>query len=92
MRLGAAAPSVVLTPYLFGAAGEREIYQPTAAELGSVHAYNYGVGLRFNMPSWANDAPDAYAFVEASRGYVDQVIAPTSNYSSRIFAGLLIQH
>jgi hemolysin activation/secretion protein len=88
----AGGPSVVFTPYLFGAAGERVIYQPTAAEAGTVHAYNYGVGLRFNMPSWANDAPDAYAFVEASRTYEDHVIAPMSNFGSRIFAGFLVQY
>jgi hemolysin activation/secretion protein len=88
----ATGPSLALTPYLFGAAGQRVIYQPTAAEIGSVNVYNYGVGLRFNMPSWTNDAPDAYAFVEASRGYVDRVLAPMSNNTSRIFAGILVQY
>jgi hypothetical protein len=81
-----------LTPYLFAATGERDIFQPTAVELGSVHVSNYGVGARFNIPSWTPDAADTYAFIEASRGYVDQVIAPMSNYSSRIFAGILIQY
>ena len=50
------------------------------------------MGARFNLPSWTTYAPDAYAFVEASRGYANLVIAPTSNYSSRIFAGLLLQY
>jgi hypothetical protein len=57
-----------------------------------VHVFNYGLGTRFNVPSWAPDAPDTYAFVEASNGYVDQVIAPMTNNSSRIFAGILVQY
>ena len=89
---GGPASSIVFTPYIFGAAGDREIYDPTAAELGSVQVYNYGLGLRFNLPSWADNAPDTYAFIEASRGYVDRVIAPTSNNSSRIFAGISVQY
>ena len=86
------AATLISTPYLFGATGERDIYQPTAVELGSVRVSNYGLGARFNVPSWTPDAADSYAFVEASRGYVDQVIAPMPNYSSRIFAGVLIQY
>jgi hemolysin activation/secretion protein len=84
--------TLIVTPYLFGATGERDIYQPTAVEIGSVHAFNYGVGTRFNVPSWTSDAPDTYAFVEASNGYVDQVIAPMTNNSSRIFAGIFVQY
>jgi hemolysin activation/secretion protein len=86
------AATLILTPYLFGATGERDINQPTAVELGSVHVSNYGLGVRFNVPSWTPAAADTYAFVETSRGYVNQVIAPMPNYSSRIFAGLLIQY
>ncbi|MGA8613490.1 MAG: ShlB/FhaC/HecB family hemolysin secretion/activation protein, partial [Xanthobacteraceae bacterium] len=86
------AATLIFTPYLFGATGERDIYQPTAVELGSVHVSNYGLGARFNVPSWTPDAANTYAFVEASRGYVNQVIAPMPNYSSRIFAGALIQY
>jgi hemolysin activation/secretion protein len=85
-------PSLTVTPYLFGATGERDIYQPTVEELGSVHVLNYGLGTRFNLPSWAADAPDTYAFVEASNGYVNQVIAPMTNNSTRIFAGILVQY
>jgi hemolysin activation/secretion protein len=84
--------TLVTTPYLFGASGERDIYQPTAVEIGSVHVYNFGVGTRFNVPSWNPDAANTYAFVEASRGYANLVIAPMPNYSSRIFAGILIQY
>ena len=32
--------TLVFTPYLFGATGERNIYQPTAVEFGSVHVSN----------------------------------------------------
>ena len=86
------AATLVLTPYLFGATGEVDIYQPTAVQLGSVHVSNYGVGTRFNVPSWAPDAADTYAFIEASRGYINQVITPTPNYTSRLFAGILMQY
>jgi hemolysin activation/secretion protein len=84
--------TLVVTPYVFGASGEIDIYQPTAAQIGSVHVSNYGLGTRFNLPSWANNAPDTYAFVEWSRGYANQVIAPTPNWSSRTFAGILVQY
>ena len=84
--------TLVFTPYLFGATGERIIDQPTAGEFASVHVTNWGVGARFNLPSWTSYAPDGYAFVEASEGYTNLVIAPTSNYSSRVFAGLLLQY
>ena len=86
------AATLIFTPYLFGATGERDIYQPTAVEVGSVHVFNYGLGTRFNVPSWNPDAPDTYAFVEASNGYVNQVIAPMTNNSSRIFAGVVVQY
>jgi hemolysin activation/secretion protein len=86
------AAALVVSPYVFGATGEIDIYQPTAVQIGSVHVSNYGVGARFNVPSWSTYAADTYAFIEASRGYVDQVIAPTPNYSSRIFAGVLLQY
>jgi hemolysin activation/secretion protein len=86
------AATLIFTPYLFSATGERDIYQPTTAELGSVHVFNYGLGTRFNVPSWTPDAPDTYAFVEASNGYVNQVIAPMTNNSSRIFAGIVVQY
>jgi hemolysin activation/secretion protein len=91
LAMGGAA-TLIFTPYLFGATGERDIYQPTAVEVGSVHVFNYGLGTRFNVPSWTPDAPDTYAFVEASNGYVDQVIAPMTNYSTRIFAGVVVQY
>jgi hemolysin activation/secretion protein len=92
-QINAGTPvTLVFTPYVFAATGERDIYQPTAAQIGSVHVDNYGVGTRLNIPSWSPYAADTYAFVEASRGYVNQVFAPTPNDSSRIFAGILVQY
>jgi hemolysin activation/secretion protein len=86
------AAKLVVTPYVFGATGEIDINQPTTVQISSTHVSNYGVGTRFNVPSWADYAADTYAFIEASRGYVDRVIAPTPNDSSRIFVGLMVQY
>jgi len=69
-KLTPTAATLVLTPYLFAATGERDIFQPTAAEIGSVHISNYGVGTRVNIPSWAPNAADTYGFVEWSQGYI----------------------
>jgi hypothetical protein len=63
-----------------------------AALRASYHVSNYGIGTRLNVPSWAPNAADTYAFIEASRGYVNQVIAPLPNDSSRIFSGILAQY
>jgi hemolysin activation/secretion protein len=84
--------SMLVTPYIFGATGERIFKQPTALEFASVHASNYGGGARFNLPGWTEYMPDAYAFVEASRGYVNLVTAPTPRESSRVFGGVLLQY
>jgi hemolysin activation/secretion protein len=84
--------TLVATPYVFAASGEIDIFQPTAAQIGSVHVSNYGIGTRFNLPSWAYQIADTYGFVEASNGYVNQVIAPMTAHSSRIFAGILVQY
>lgn len=92
VTLPAAPASLIATPYVFLATGERVIYQPTAVEFGSVHATNFGIGARLNLPSWADYAPDGYAFVEASRGYAVPVLVGTPNFSSRIFAGFLVQY
>ena len=91
-KLTPTAATLVLTPYLFAATGERDIFQPTAAEIGSVHISNYGVGTRVNIPSWAPNAADTYGFVEWSQGYINQVIAPMQNRTSRVFAGILVQY
>ncbi|MBV8837829.1 MAG: hypothetical protein JO000_14925, partial [Alphaproteobacteria bacterium] len=84
--------TILLTPYLFGAHGERILWMPTAVEFGSVHVSNYGIGVRFNLPGVTDYMPDSYAFVEASNGYTNLVTAPATNHSSRIFAGLLLQY
>jgi hypothetical protein len=55
---------LTITQYIFGATGERIFYQPTVLELASVHATNYGVGLRFVTTRWAELMPNSYAFVE----------------------------
>ena len=57
---------VNVTRYLFGATGERLFYQPTVLELGSVHATNFGAGMRFSFVRWNNFMPNSYAFVETS--------------------------
>jgi len=84
--------TILLTPYLFGAHGERILWAPTVLEFGSQHATNYGVGMRFNLPGFADYMPDSYAFVEASNGYLTNPVLPLTNHSSRIFAGLLVQY
>ncbi len=84
--------TILLTPYLFGAHGERILWAPTAVEFGSVHVSNYGVGMRFNLPGFADYMPDSYAFVEASNGYTNLAVLPATQHSSRIFAGLLLQY
>ncbi|MBV8841135.1 MAG: ShlB/FhaC/HecB family hemolysin secretion/activation protein [Alphaproteobacteria bacterium] len=84
--------TILLTPYLFGAHGERILWAPTALEFGSVHVSNYGIGMRFNLPGFADYMPDSYAFVEASNGYTNLAVLPATQHSSRIFAGLLLQY
>src|SRR5262249_20533448 len=70
------------------ATGERIFYQPTAVELASVHATNYGVGLRFVTTRWAELMPNSYAFVEWSQLRSSD---PTLD-RWRFFSGVLIQY
>ena len=77
-----------ITQYIFGATGERIFYQPTVLELGSVHATNYGVGLRFVTTRWAELMPNSYAFVEWSQLRSSD---PTLD-RWRFFSGVLIQY
>jgi hemolysin activation/secretion protein len=77
-----------ITPYAFGAMGERIYYQPTVLELGSVHVTNVGIGLRLISTRWAELMPNSYAFVEGSRVKSSD---PTLE-QWRIFAGALIQY
>jgi hemolysin activation/secretion protein len=77
-----------VTPYAFGAMGERIYYQPTVLELGSIHVTNVGLGLRFVSTRWAELMPNSFAFVEGSRVKSSD---PTRE-RWRIFAGALIQY
>ena len=79
---------LTLMPYVFEATGDRALEDPTVLEIGSVHATNYGAGMRFNGAPWANWMPDSYGFIEWSRRYAT---APTLN-GDRIFAGLLLRY
>jgi hemolysin activation/secretion protein len=85
-----AIPSAALTitPYIFAADGERILEDPTVLEIASVHALNYGIGSRFNLPPWATDVPSTYAFVEWSRRTTNEA----SLNGDRIFCGLLLQY
>lgn len=79
---------LVLTPYLFAAAGERFLLEPTALEFGTIRAQNYGVGTRFNIGAWAENAPDTYGFVEWSHRSANEPIYE----GQRIFAGMIIRY
>ena len=79
---------LTVTPYLFGATGERILEAPTALEIGSVHATNAGVGMRLNLVPWENLMPDGYGFVEWSRRRTND---PALN-GNRVFAGLLLRY
>jgi hemolysin activation/secretion protein len=84
------------TPYAFASYGERILEEPQNPEVGSVHATNYGAGLRFNVTPWDPNQPDAYAFVEYSRRRTTNDLAAPFSISTlngdRIFAGALIRY
>ena len=77
-----------ITRYVFGATGERLFYQPTAVELGSVHASNYGIGMRFISTRWAEFMPNSYSFIEASRRTSTNPLLE----GWRVFGGMLVQY
>lgn len=77
-----------LTPYIFGATGERILLDPTVLEIASVHATNYGLGLRFNGLPWGSQMPDSYGFIEWSRRYTNQPEAG----GDRLFIGMLMHY
>lgn len=83
----------VLTPYLFAATGERIYWQATRPETASVHATNYGTGLRINLTPWLPEMPDGYGFIEWSRvrgnGRLD---TEPSLDGYRVFAGILLRY
>lgn len=84
------------TPYVFASHGERIYEQASNQEVGSVHATNYGAGMRFNLLPWNANQPDGYAFVEYSRRHATNDIPPPSAASTlngdRVFAGALIRY
>jgi hemolysin activation/secretion protein len=82
------AGGVVWMPYIFASIGERILEDPTTVEIGSVHATNYGLGLRFNVAPPTDYMPSAYGFVEVSHRYTNE----TTLDGDRILAGLLLQY
>jgi hemolysin activation/secretion protein len=85
---GGLVSTVVWSPYIFAATGERILENPTALEIGSVHATNYGAGMRYNVFPASPDMPTAYGFVEWSRRYTNE---STLN-GDRIFIGMFLQY
>jgi hemolysin activation/secretion protein len=83
-----AAGGIIWLPYLFAATGERILEVPTALEIGSVHATNYGAGLRFNLLPPSDQMPTGYGFVEISRRYTNETVLD----GDRILTGLLLQY
>jgi hemolysin activation/secretion protein len=79
---------VSITRYVFGATGERLFYQPTAVEFGSVHATNFGVGMRFLFSRWLDFMPNSYTFAEASR----RTSTNPALDGWRVFGGMLMQY
>lgn len=81
---------LVLTPYLFGATGERILIEPTVLEQPSVHATNLGAGLRFAVPT-GDLAASLSGFVEASAQRNDDPLDRDQN-GWRLFAGALLRY
>ena len=80
---------VVMSPYLFAATGERILEDPSPGlELGSVHATNYGAGIRFNLLPPTDQWPSGYAFVEASHRQTND----PGLSGDRVLTGLLLQY
>jgi hypothetical protein len=55
---------VVLMPYIFEATGESILQDPTVPDIGSVHATDYGAGMRFNLTPPSDQMPGGYGFIE----------------------------
>lgn len=79
---------VTVTPYGFASTGERMYIQPTVLELASLHATNYGAGVRFLMSPWADLMPDGYGFIEWSR----RRNTVSTLDGDRLFAGILLRY
>lgn len=84
----ASVNGLVVTPYVFGATGERILENPSVLEIGRVHADNYGVGTRFFVQPWADWVPDGYGFVEWSRRHATN----SALDGDRLFAGVLLRY
>jgi hemolysin activation/secretion protein len=79
---------MTVTPYGFAATGERIYIQPTVLELASLHATNYGAGVRLLVPAWAEMMPDGYGFIEWSH----RTTTTPSLDGDRLFAGILLRY
>jgi hemolysin activation/secretion protein len=77
-----------ITQYIFAATGERIFYQPTILEIASVHATNYGLGLRFQSVRWNQFMPNNYFFIEGSRRESTNPLLD----GWRVFGGMLVQY
>jgi hemolysin activation/secretion protein len=76
------------SPYIFSSTGERILEDPSILEIGSVHATNYGAGLRLNLPPPTDQWPSGYAFVEYSHRQTNEIVLD----GDRIFTGILLQY
>jgi len=85
---GGIVAGIIWSPYVFGATGERILENPSALEIGSVHATDYGAGMRYNLIPVLPDMPNAYGFVEWSRRYTNETILN----GDRILVGLMLQY
>jgi hemolysin activation/secretion protein len=83
-------PLLGMSPYLFAATGERILEDPSIAtgEIGSVHATNYGAGVRINLPPPTDQWPSGYAFLEYSHRQTNEIVLD----GDRIFTGILLQY
>jgi hemolysin activation/secretion protein len=77
-----------LSPYLFGAYGERGLNMPTILERAHLSAVNYGAGVRTQIVPQTDWAPAASGFIEYSRREASDPI-----YDGwRIFAGASLRY
>jgi hemolysin activation/secretion protein len=89
------AGAVTWMPYLFTATGERILEDATSLETASVHAVNYGAGMRFNVTPPSDQMPAGYGFVEYSHRTSNETALagnPAALTGDRILTGLLLQY
>jgi hemolysin activation/secretion protein len=80
--------AVTLSPYVFAATGERRYEMPTVLEAASIHATNYGVGLRVQTSSESEWLPGVSGFVEYSR----RSASDPNLEGWRVFAGAALRY